>query len=240
MSEEELASWARANGVVGELPHRDDVGLAIACTRGDRAALAAFEALCTRAVPPVVGRFGGPELVAEVTQQVRTRLLMAQDGAVSRLAGYRGQGSLARFIQAVAVRSALNLLESDGRHPPPDGDAALIDTPAGGDDPELAAIKRRYRTEFKEAFAAAMGTLEEASRNALRLYYLDGLTLADLGSLYGWSVPTASRRLAAARAALLEATRATMKERLRLDTRELDSVLRLIESRLSTEALTPD
>jgi RNA polymerase sigma-70 factor (ECF subfamily) len=101
--------------------------------------------------------------------------------------------------------------------------------------PELAAIKLRYRHEFKQAFAAAMATLEDAERNALRLHYLDGLTLADLGRLYGWSVPTASRRLAAVREALMKATRRIMTERLSMSPAELDSVLRLIESRLSVD-----
>ena len=50
-------------------------------------------------------------------------------------------------------------------------------------------------------------------------------------------MPTASRRLAAARAEVLKVTRDALASRLKLTPAELDSVLRLIESRLSVEAL---
>jgi RNA polymerase sigma-70 factor (ECF subfamily) len=217
--------------------HQADLALARACAVGDRGALAAFEALTAPVVTATARRFGGPDFVSEVSQLVRRRLLVAEGEAAPRIAEYRGRGSLAKFVQAVVVRQALNLLQADARHAPARGDLALLETPSGGDDPEVASIKQRYRAEFKEAFAAAMASLDDASRNALRLHYLDGLTLAELGALHGWSVPTASRRLAAARATLLEATRALMAERLKLSPPELDSVLRLIESRMSVDAL---
>lgn len=239
VSDDELAAWAKVHGL-SELSHRDDLRLAIACARGERAALEAFDRTYAPVVASTASRFGKDDFVTEVEQLVRRRLLVAEGGTAPRIGEYRGQGTLAKFVQAVAARVALNLLASDARHPPALGDEALLETPAGGDDPELAAIKLRYRVEFKQAFAAAMDTLDDASRNAVRLYYLDGLALADLGRLYQWSVPTASRRLAAARATLLTATRSLMQERLKLTPRELESVLRLIESRLSIEALHPE
>ncbi len=101
----------------------------------------------------------------------------------------------------------------------------------------MTVLKTRYREEFKQAFAAAMESLEPDLRAALRLFYLDGLSLADLGRLYGWSVPTASRRLAATREHVLRATREALGSKLKLTPAELDSVLRLIESRLSIDAL---
>lgn len=218
-------------------PHDADLRLAQACAAGDADAIARFDSAYGPLIHRVARRFGDDDFAAEVTQLVRRRLLVAEDAA-PRLAEYRGQGPLAGFLQAVTVRLALNLQKAAGRLTSALGDEALLDTPAGGDDPELAAIKQRYRAEFKDAFAAAMASLEDDARNALRLHYLDGLTLADLGRLYGWSVPTASRRLAAARAALLTATRAMMGARLRLTPTELDSVLRLIESRLSVDGLS--
>lgn len=217
--------------------HDADLRLARACAAGDAEAIARFDGAYGPLIQRVARRFGDDDFAAEVAQLVHRRLLVAED-APPRLAEYRGHGPLAGFVQAVTVRLALNLQKATGRHAAALGDEALLDTPAGGDDPELAAIKQRYRAEFKDAFAAAMASLEDSARNALRLHYLDGLTLADLGRLYGWSVPTASRRLAAAREALLSATRGMMSERLRLSPAELDSVLRLIESRLSVDGLS--
>ncbi len=220
----------------GEASHASELELATACARGEPTALASFEATYLPVIAATARRFGSGDFVTEVSQLVRRRLLVAESGA-PRIAEYRGQGSLSSFLQAVTVRLALNALQSSARAPPMKSDDLLLELPQGGDDPEIAAIKQRSRAEFKDAFAAAMASLDDLSRNALRLHYLDGLTLAELGSLHGWSVPTASRRLAAARATLLESTRRLMGERLKLSPRELDSVLRLIESRLSIDSL---
>lgn len=217
--------------------HDADLRLAQACAGGDADAIARFDSAFGPLIHRAARRFGNDDFAAEVTQLVRRRLLVAED-APPRLAEYRGQGPLAGFLQAVTVRLALNLQKASGRLTSALGDEALLDTPAGGDDPELAVIKQRYRAEFKDAFAAAMAGLEDDARNALRLHYLDGLTLADLGRLYGWSAPTASRRLTAAREAVLATTRRLLGERLALSPAEVDSVLRLIESRLSVDGLT--
>ncbi len=214
--------------------HLEDRTLAQACARHEPAALAQFEARYAATITTAARRFGDADFAAEVGQLVRRRLLVAEGDVAPRITEYRGGGPLAGFVQAVTVRLALNLKKADARHAAV-GDEALLELPGGGDAPELAAIKLRYRHEFKQAFAAAMATLEDAERNALRLHYLDGLTLADLGRLYGWSVPTASRRLAAVREALMKATRRIMTERLSMSPAELDSVLRLIESRLSVD-----
>ncbi|MBS1149532.1 MAG: DNA-directed polymerase sigma-70 factor [Myxococcaceae bacterium] len=234
VSDEEVEGWAKAHGLA-ELTHREDARLAIGCSRGDPAALTSFDQQYTPIITVTARRFGDADFVSEVCQLVRQKLLVAQTGAGPAIKEYGGRGQLAKYVQAVAVRTALNLLQANKRHTPLQGDEALLETPSGADDPELASIKLRYRTEFKEAFAAAMASLDDTSRNALRLHHLDGLTLANLGALYAWSVPTASRRLAAARASLLAATRTIMSDRLRLNPSELDSVLRLIESRLSVE-----
>ena len=217
----------------------EDLALATGCAQGDPAALARFDEAFASVIAATARRFGPEDFVQEVAQAVRQRLLVAEPNKTPRIGDYQGQGPLAGYVQAVTVRVALNRLESEARHGAALGDEALLDLPSGDDSPELLAIKSRYRAEFKQAFAAAMAALDDASRSALRLYYLDGLALADLGRLFDWSVPTASRRLAAARASLLSGTRTFMGEKLKLAPAELDSVLRLIESRLSVEGLTP-
>ncbi len=235
VSDDELEAWAKERGA--ELTHREDVRLAIACGRGTPAALAQFDQQCLSTIAATARRFGNADFVSEVSQLVRRKLLVSESPDGPAIKEYGGRGPLTKYVQAVAARTALNLLQANKNHAPLQGDEVLLETPAGGDDPELAAIKLRFRTEFKDAFAAAMAALDETSRSALRMHYLDGLTLANLGALYGWSVPTASRRVAAARATLLTATRKMMTDKLRLNPSELDSVLRLIESRLSVDAL---
>lgn len=236
VTDEELASWAAAHpGVPADT---DDVRLSIACARGDPAALADFDARFSSAIEVAVRRLGDHDFVQDVAQLVRRRLLMREDGGTPRIAEFGGRGSLTRFVQAVAVRTALKAREQRqrqlGLH---DTGDSLLELPSHGDDPELEVVKLRYRAEFKEAFAAALQALEPSLRAAVRQVYGDGLTLAEVGKLYGWSVPTASRRLAAAREALLAGTRAHLAQKLGLDQQGVDSVLRVIESRLSIDAL---
>ena len=218
------------------MSHATDVEWAQGCARGEAEALTRFEAEFRPLMVATARRFGSADFAQEVAQAVRERLLVGDGDRAPRIGDYSGQGPLAGYVQAVTVRLALNRLAAESRRPV-GGDEAVFDGPDGRDDPEVVALKTRYRSEFKQAFAAAMEALEPDLRAALRLFYLDGLSLADLGRLYGWSVPTASRRLAAARAEVLKATRGALAARLKLTPAELDSVLRLIESRLSVEAL---
>lgn len=221
--------------------HPEDVALAKACAQGEVEALARFEARFGPLLLATARRFGDEAFAQDVAQEVRERLLVAAPGAAPRIATYGGEGPLAGYVQAATVRLALT---QAARRRPASPDAAsddeLLDVPSGDLDPELDVIRRRYLAEFKQAFAEAMSALPPESRAALRLYYLDGLELADLGRLFGWSVPTASRRLAQARSALLQGTRDCLGERLGLAPRDVDSVLRLLESRLSVDALPLD
>lgn len=228
----ELSAWERAHpGATAT----DDVRLTIACARGDDAAVVDFDAKYRGTIEAAVRRMGDDDFAQEVTQLVRRKLLVREGSTPPRISEFAGRGSLLKFVQAVAVRTALNLREHRLRHAGEDSDDPLLDLPAQEASPELELIKLRYRAEFKAAFGVALAALEPDSRAALRQVYLDGLTLAEIGRLYGWSVPTASRRVAAARADLLKGTRAQLAGQLKLAPHEIDSVLRLIESRLSVD-----
>lgn len=215
----------------------DEVDLAKACARGEPAALARFESTFATLIRTTARRFGDATFADEILQAVRERLLLSDGSTPPRIGTFTGDGPLAGFVQATAVRLSLNQLSAGARHALPMDEEAVLGLPSNDPDPELSVIRQRYRAEFKAAFAASMQALEPDLRTALRLYYLDGLALADLGKLFGWSVPTASRRVAAARVELLEGTRAHLGARLGLSEREVESVLRLIQSRLSADQL---
>lgn len=232
----ELDAWREAHPDADEA-YLDDVRLAIACARASPEALTEFDARLKPAIEAAVRRLGTGDFVDELMQLVRERLLVGTRDGPPRIREYAGRGSLEKFVQAVALRTALNLREQRQRLHAHDADDALFDLPAADHDPELALLKTKYRTDFKAAFSAALAELEPESRNALRQYYLDALSLAELGKLYGWSIATASRRVAAARIALLEGTRRHLAGRLQISSHEVDSVLRLIESQLSVEGL---
>ncbi len=234
----ELPRDAFAAWLEGRDPqHAAELYLACACVKGVAGAHAAFEARYFGQLR-TLGRFGSESFVEEATQELRQRLFFGVDGK-PKLAEYGGRGGLKQWLSAVATRVALNLKRThkDERFASLDGDEGLFEVPLDDAGPELNHFKEHYRAEFKKAFADALGSLELEARTYLRQYYLDGLGLVQLAKLYGSSAPTVSRRLAAARAELLKATRERLSDRLKVTPVELESILRLIESRLSAEGL---
>jgi RNA polymerase sigma-70 factor (ECF subfamily) len=210
----------------------ENLYLACACAEGVPAALAAFEAHLLPEVYVAVSRMKlDPLAMDELRQRVRQRMLVSTDDVPARLAAYPGTGPLAGWVRAAALWLARDLVRRDaGRARSDDAGLALLVDP--GDDPELAYLKTTYRAEFNAAFAQALATLGARERNLLRLKYLDGLGIDQLGALYGVHRSSAARYVRAAQDALLVATRRMLAERLRLTGSQLDSILRLISSQL--------
>jgi RNA polymerase sigma-70 factor, ECF subfamily len=209
-----------------------DLYLCCACTAGDASALAIFE---TKVFPQVVQAIASvnpePSFVAEVQQQVRRKLLVQEDSP-ARIAEYAGFGPLVHWLRAVAVRTALNLRRSQGRQDIPVPDEALLNLPHNAGDLELDYLKNRYRKDFTQAFRTALATLTSEERNVLRLHFVEGLTLSQIGAAYQADKSTISRWISKARQALLERTRDELSKKFRLDTRELDSLMYLVQSQL--------
>lgn len=205
-----------------------DLLLATACLAGEARALQSFDALLSvevrRAVAPLDT---SNTLVDEVTQLAREKLLVGRD---PRLREYSGQGALAAWLRAVAVRLALNAKRPGAREVPVE---LLPDQPLADPDPELALLRAQYRDQFKQAFAEAVKSITPRERTLLRLTTLDGLSLASVGQMYGKDASTISRWLAASRLTLLEQTRSCLATKLGLSSAELDSVMRAADSELN-------
>jgi RNA polymerase sigma-70 factor (ECF subfamily) len=219
---------ARRPGAV----HLVDLYLACACVRGDARAVATFQ---TRFGPEVAlaltGQRASAEFLDEVRQVLWERLLVAREGGEAKLADYSGRGALSKWVRVAAARTALNLrarapaeaLESES-------ELELRLPPAA--DPERAFLKERYQGEFQAALEAAIADLTVQERNVLRLHFLDGLGIDEIGTLYRIHRSTAARWIARGRERLLEATRQHLRERLRVEEAELDSLMRLVRSQL--------
>ncbi len=214
--------------------------LACACLQRDPAAISAFERAYFGELGAAVARFGHGTFVDDVKQELRQRLFLGVAGGAPKLNEYQGRGGLARWLRAVATRVALNLRRDrkEDRQTELNEDD-LLGGPISSDDPELAHMKGLYQQEFKKAFADALAAVPAERQNFLRLYYLDGLGLAEIAGLFQSSAPTISRRLAQARAEVLEGTRALLKERLNVSAEDLNSIMRLIQSRLTLGPLPP-
>lgn len=214
--------------------HAADLGLAWACAQGDARALAELDRRVVATVPHAVARLRatGP-FIEEVQQLLRQRLLVPGTRGAPRILDYGGRGPLTRWLRAAALRVALNLLDSQKQGAASTGDSGELERiPAAAPDPELAFVKQRYGPEFKEALEAALRGLPARERNFLRLYFVQGLTVDQIGRMQGAHKSTVSRWLARSREGLLAETRRLLRERLDVSPTELDSLMGLLRSQL--------
>jgi RNA polymerase sigma-70 factor (ECF subfamily) len=82
-----------------------DLVLALACARGEPAALARFDVELREAIDRAAARFrDAPIQRDELRQAIRERLLVATDGALPRVASYQGRGDLRCWVRRVGTR----------------------------------------------------------------------------------------------------------------------------------------
>jgi RNA polymerase sigma-70 factor (ECF subfamily) len=212
-------------------PHYQDLYLACACSRGDKAALSAFEKQFFPEVDAAVRRFSASIASDEIQQVLRHKLFVADPPERPRILDYSGSGRLRSWLRMTATRIAIDLVARASRDLPLEQDA-LESLIATGDDPELAYLKRRYSDEFRAAFGEAFAALDSRERNLLRYAFGRGLTVETIGSIYGVHRATAARWVGSAHAALALHVRTAMVARLGGNKAEYASILQLIESRL--------
>jgi RNA polymerase sigma-70 factor (ECF subfamily) len=117
---------------------------------------------------------------------------------------YQGRSSLATWLRAVLSQRYVDRLRAQKRlEPLPDDDS-----PAGGlegrasDPPD--PDRSRHLTLLSQALARAVDRLDSRGRLRLGCYYVQELTLAEIGRLVGEHEATVSRQLARTRRALRE------------------------------------
>lgn len=213
-----------------------DLYLAYGCARGLPAALARFEAACVPSARAAIAKIDSrPEFIADVLQELRTRLLCRADASVPpRIASYRGRGPLTGWVRAAAVRLSLNRLRDQRRagDVPAETIAEEDLGAAAASDPELGFIRAHYHKPFKIAFGEALSQLTSRERTLLRMQLLDGLTEEQMGAMYGAHRVTIARWLARARQKLLIDTQRLLAKELGLPSGQLESITGLVPSQL--------
>lgn len=234
----DYAQWVSERAPQGgsiEGLHTDDLYLACACARSDRAALRAFERkIIPRAEAAARGLEADGDFASEVVQRLRTRLLIPRDdGGGSRISEYRGRGPLAAWVGVTATRVGLTLLRELKRSHRYDDErwAAALVVPVTGDI-ELDHLKDRHRDDFKRALQDACASLPARERTVLRLAFVEGMTIDDIGSIYDVHRATAARWLAKGRAGLFDLTRERLAAILQVPAEEFSSFDRLLRSQL--------
>lgn len=214
-----------------EAIHASDVVLAQACAEGETRALAAFDKTFMAEVASYIARTrASPAAADEVRQLIRQRLLVASDlGDPPRIASYSGRGPLGAWLRIISVRTYLNFRRGEKDHVHSDD---VVDHQTKTPDPELDYLKARYRPLFRDALESSLAELSSEHRNTLRLYFIDGLTLADIGRLYQVHESTIARQIARIRREVLVTTRRLLVERHRLRPAEVVSFIGLAASQL--------
>jgi len=209
-----------------------DLYLACACAASEPTALAAFEQHYLREVAIAAAKLRAPPgVLDEARQVIRDLLFVAKPGGSPAIASYAARGDLRGWVRVIAMREVMRLCDRDRREVST-GDEQLLDALSPATDPELDQLKALYREEFARAFRDAVAGLTARERTLLRHQVIDGLGVEAIGGLYKVHHSTAARWLVRARESLLEGTRQRLANKLRLSQAEVDSVLRLIRSRI--------
>ena len=205
----------------------NDLFLACACLHGDAEAWRELEKQHLSRIPDFVARIDPQASFAdEVRQRLCEKLLQPVDGGVAKLASYTGRGPLGGWLRISAIREAQTAKRRGRREVDPD-DAGLV-SPAHS--PEIQLLKQRYAAEFKEAFTEVLVTLSSDERNVLRLHYLDGLTLEEVGKTYRVSRATAARWIASAKEKIVERVQTRLGDQLGQGGPPAQSLLALVKS----------
>ena len=211
--------------------HTSDLYLACACARGDPDAIAVLDERCIGQLDRALSRIGiDRDMVAEVKQEVRYRMLVG-DGGRAEIVDFAGRGDLRGWVRVMATRQALRR-QYRARREQATEDDELLQHLVSAEPAMFDHVKELYRREFKHAFETALRALPHREKTLLRQHYLDGATLDELALLYRMHRATAARALGRAREMVLAATRDRLMSELGVPSHELDSILRLIWSRI--------
>jgi RNA polymerase sigma-70 factor, ECF subfamily len=189
--------------------------------------------------PHIAAALGGEAwrtLIDETMQRLAERLFVGAPDHPPRIREYSGRSDLGRWVRVVALRLAADVLRGPGHREVlvEQDDLAELALPARA--PELELLRTRYGEQLRSAVVRAFAALPPATRVALRQYYFDNLGVEELGRLYGVAPSTVSRRLAKARAQVLDETRRIMRDELGLGDSEVDSIVRVMHTSLTSVA----
>jgi RNA polymerase sigma-70 factor, ECF subfamily len=124
----------------------------------------------------------------------------------SLLLTFNGRSSLASWLRAVLCQRYIDRLRAERRLEP-----LPADDPADGRQP-ADPNRPRYVALVGRALGRAVGRLATKDRLRLAYYYLQELTLAEIGRLVGEHEATVSRQLARTRRALRDAVERELRE----------------------------
>lgn len=212
-----------------------DLALAAACVAQEPTAHAAFESVMVEVDAAGSTTGATKDQIDEVKQLLRVQLLVVKEGKPPGIAGYRGKGPLRGWVRITATRELIRHKRKQLRDLPLDQSLDRLLT--SGVDPALELLKAEYRSEFAIALREAIEDLTAEDRTLLRQQIVDDMSIDEVGAAFGVHRATAARWLTRARAALVRATHDRLAKRLDLPVDQIESVIRLVRSRLDASVV---
>lgn len=215
--------------------HAADLALARACAEGDDAAWERFIAeyrlilyASARALTldEATARELADSLWAELYGVWRTRASVEPASTRrSLLEHFHGRARLSTSLRSVLAQRHVDRLRANARLDSLDADDAVeLAAAADGDPPD--PDRTRYRALFDAAVGATVEALGSPDRLRLGLYYVQDLTLDEIGRVTGEHEATVSRNLARTRRMLPQRVEATLTDEHRLDATEVAACYR--------------
>jgi RNA polymerase sigma-70 factor (ECF subfamily) len=235
LAKEQFAAHIRTLDVSALERFPEDLYLACACLRGNQIALERFDRdVLSSARGAILAIDASPAFVDEAMQRLRANLIVGDQNG-PRLATYAARGPLRAWVGVAAARTALMMRRSQqrAREVSTDDDdwanaLALIST----NNPEMELLKRQYAAAFGTALRDAVSALEPRQRTVLRMSFVDGLSIDEIGAVYAVHRATAARWIQRACDTLFDTTRDLLAKRLALSPSELDRMTSLVRSQL--------
>lgn len=213
--------------------HAEDLALACACCSGSNAAwehfVNAYRPVLRSAAQAIAGRarHGGEAAARELADSLFAELYslaVRSEAAAERslLDYYHGRSSLATWLRAVLAQRWVDVVrgarrtesldetpEAESTDGASTAAAVAARLPSAGTEPP-DPHRARYLALLESALQQALGALAARERLRLSLYYLQEMTLAEIGRVTGESEATVSRKLERTRRELRAAVEAAL------------------------------
>jgi RNA polymerase sigma-70 factor len=200
--------------------HAADLALAAACRLGIKLAwddfVARYRAVLYDAARAIVRDDARGRELADSLYADLYGLEIRAGKRRSLLQYFDGRSSLATWLHAVLARRFVDSYRQERRLTSIE-DCPAISLPSADSPPEpLDPHRTRYLSLMREALETALRALAAKDRMRLSYYYLEDLTLKQIGQLMGEHESSVSRRLARSRKALRRAVERALRREQRL------------------------
>ena len=219
--------------------HLSDLALACACSAGDTAAweyfIEHYRPELHRAARMILSKSGGNDSKArEMADSLYADLYglrESSDGSRRSLFDYfHGRSKLSTWLHAILAQRHIDeirrMQKTDSLDDAGNGDPNVRELPemkTAPPDPERDA----YLAIMQACVTAALSDLAPRDRLRLAYYYVDDLTLAQIGKLLGEHEATVSRKLERTRTELKRCVEVALREEKKVNRSTIEAVLRI-------------